>query len=605
MNVASFDSKKRGIDEMLNEVSTGKMQLPDFQRGWVWDDHHIQDLITSVSLSFPIGAIMTLETGGEDVNFKPRPIEGAEKSIRHKEPETLILDGQQRLTSLFQALKAGKVVETKDTRGNTIRRWYYLDIKQCIDSSVDRGEAVHSIPEDRVVKTFRSEVIRDLSSPEKEYAEDMFPLRKVFKSAAWRLGYFKYWGFDRSDKIELYTIFEEEVIKRFLGYQVPIIELDKETPKEAVCTVFEKVNTGNVPLTVFELLTASFSAEGYRLRDDWTGRERRLKNAHPALRGMESTLFLQALTLLATRSRGGAVSCRRRDILRLEAKEYERWADPIEEGFKKAARFLHGQKIFNSRDLPYAPQLVPLSAILTELGDAADTEGVRQKIARWFWCGLLGEMYGGTTETRFALDLVDVIEWVCGSVEIPRTIQDANFQANRLLTLRTRNSAAYKGLHALLMRDGSRDFLTGEPVEDQTFFEDNIDIHHIFPQSWCGKQAIDRDVYNSIINKTAISARTNRIIGGQPPSVYLPRLQKRSGIDDVSMNTLLSSHRISPDCLRNDDFSRFFADRAEGLLQGIEAAMGKVVTREESLFWLGAPIEEYDDGPTNWDENVG
>ena len=81
-----------------------------------------------------------------------------------------------------------------------------------------------------------------------------------------------------------------------------------------------------------------------------------------------------------------------------------------------------------------------------------------------------------------ARDLPEVTGWVRDqSADEPTTIRDANFQASRLLTLRTRNSAAYKGVHALLMRDGSRDFRTGEPIEAQTFFDDSIDIHHVFP----------------------------------------------------------------------------------------------------------------------------
>ena len=106
MNVASFDSSKSPLQEMLNHVSSGAIQLPDFQRGWVWDDEHIRSLIASISQSFPIGAVMTLENGGKDVRFKPRPIEGTEQNSVDDNPGTLVLDGQQRLTSLFQSLMA-------------------------------------------------------------------------------------------------------------------------------------------------------------------------------------------------------------------------------------------------------------------------------------------------------------------------------------------------------------------------------------------------------------------------------------------------------------------------------------------------------------------
>ena len=284
---------------------------------------------------------------------------------------------------------------------------------------------------------------------------------------------------------------------------------------------------------------------------------------------------------------------------------YERWVDRTEQGFMKAARFLHEQKVFNSKDLPYQTQLVPLAAILADLASASDTEGARRKIARWYWCGVLGEIYGGAGETIFARDLPEVASWIRGdATELPSTIQDANFQAGRLLTLRTRNSAAYKGIHALLMREGSRDFRSGESIEAQTFFDDSIDIHHVFPQLWCNRQGIDRNIFNSIVNKTAISARTNRSIGGRAPSLYLNTLQSNADMSAEDMDSILASHRILAKPLRADDFNQFFSDRAEQLIKSIESATGKSVSREEGLFCLGAPVEDYDDGPKDWDEDA-
>lgn len=607
MSIASFDSTKDFVSEMLKDIGKGKTQLPDFQRGWVWDDDHIRDLLASIAQSFPIGAVMTLQTGGADVSFKPRPIEGAAEALYRQEvePDTLILDGQQRLTSLFQALETGRPVSTRDSKGKKIRRWYYFDMKRCVAYDPEYEEAILSIPEDRKLRrNFGRDIALDLSTREQEYANDMFPAHLLFDASDWMKGYFAFWQL-ASDKFNLYNGFDEQVIKAFGRYQVTVIELGKETAKEAVCIVFEKVNSGGVSLTVFELLTASFAADNFQLREDWEVREETLKNSHPVLRDMDSTLFLQALALLATQSRErGAVSCKRKDILRLCAAEYETWADRVQAGFVKAARFLHGQKIFQACDLPYRTQLVPLAAILTDLGEAADAEGTNRKLTRWYWCGVLGEMYGGTTETRFANDFLDVTRWVRSATEAVRTIQDANFQANRLLTLRTRVSAAYKGIHALLMRAGSRDFRTGEPIEDQTFFDDSIDIHHVFPQSWCRNQGVDRNVCNSIVNKTAIAARTNRSLGGRAPAEYLLTLQKNAGISETSMNDILASHRICAQALRTDDFPRFFASRAESLLQCIETVMGHPVWREEGLFRLEAPMEDYDDGPKDWDENA-
>ncbi len=613
MTSASFDSTKTPLQELLARADSGYLQLPDFQRGWVWDDERIKSLLASVSVSFPIGAVMLLQTGGEHIRFKPRPLAGTDTSLREIAPETLVLDGQQRLTSLYWALRSRTAVESRDAKGKRIRCWYYIDMKEAIEPERDREDAFRSVPEARLVKAFGGAITLDVTRPEYEYAADLFPVNRIFSSAEWRRAYNRHWE-HRSDKVNLFDNFENEVIKRVEQYQVPVIELKKETPKEAVCVVFERVNTGGVALTVFELLTASFAADNFRLRDDWNAREKRLKSQQPVLRNLQSDDFLQAISLLVTQTHRRAVpddsattdkapgiSCKRKDILKLEVADWQDWADQVEAGFVRAARFLHGQKIFKARDLPYRSQLVPLAAIFTDLANAGDTEGARREIARWYWCGVLGELYGSAIESRFARDLPEVVALVRGEAVEPVTIAESSFQAGRLLTLRTRNSAAYKGLHALLMRDGCRDFRTGEPIEAQSFFDDMIDIHHIFPERWAKDKHIESTTYNSVINKTAISARTNRMIGGRAPSDYLPAVERAADVDRARMDEILVSHCIAPDTARADRFWEFYAARAEALLQHIEAATSKPITREPELFRAGIVPETYDDGPQEWD----
>ncbi len=610
---ASFDSTKTPLQDLLVGGDTGRVQLPDFQRGWIWDDDRIRRLLASVSVSFPIGAVMMLQTGGESVRFKPRPLAGTHAKLRDIVPETLILDGQQRLTSLYQALMSKAAVETKDAKGKPIHRWYYIDMKKAVEAEADREDAVLSVPEDKQVKAFGGEITLDVRMPPQEYAADLFPANRIFGSAEWRQEYSEHWNFDR-DKMRLFNEFEREVIKRFEQYQVPVIELKKETPKEAVCLVFERVNAGGVALTVFELLTASFAADNYQLRDDWNAREQRLKSQHPVLRNLQNDDFLQAISLLVTQTRrrdaltaglaadkAPGISCKRRDILKLDVADWRAWADRVEAGFVRAARFLYGQKIFKAADLPYRTQLAPLAAIFVDLGPAGETDGARRQIARWYWCGVLGELYGGAIESRFARDLPEVVAMVRGEAVEPITIQESSFQANRLLTLRTRNSSAYKGIYALLMRDGGRDFRTGEAIEAQTFFDDKIDIHHIFPEKWCKTARIEPGTFNSVINRTALSARTNRQIGGRAPSRYLPAIEKAAGVDTARMDEILRSHCIASDSLRADRFWEFYAARAEELLQRIEAATGKSITREPEFFRAGVVTEAYDEGPEEWD----
>ena len=126
--MSTFDSTKIGLPEMINQIIEGKVQLPDFQRGWVWDDSHVRSLLISIARSFPIGAVMLLETGGE-VRFQVRPVENLIFSESLPEPERLILDGQQRLTSLTQVLALKTPVKTFNEQGKPIERYYYINIQ--------------------------------------------------------------------------------------------------------------------------------------------------------------------------------------------------------------------------------------------------------------------------------------------------------------------------------------------------------------------------------------------------------------------------------------------------------------------------------------------
>ena len=597
------------LGDLLQQAAQGELQLPDFQRGWVWDDRHIVSLLASISLSFPIGAVMTLATGNPKVKFRPRLLEGV-KTVPSKEPGLLLLDGQQRLTSLYFALRSPDPVITRDARGKKVKRHYYADINKCIgpDPYANREEeGLVSIPESRLVTTnFGRTITMDLRTPEDEIKNEMFPLDIVFDQGMtmdWQMEYLSSTS-NGQNRMEKWKAFYRMIITPFLRYQVPTIELSKDTSKEAVCQVFEKVNTGGVSLTVFELLTATYAADNFDLREDWTKREARFGN-YPVLSNFEAPQFLQAVTLLSTYDRRmsqlndpvpPAVACKRRDILRLEVGDYQKWADPVADGLCRAVEFLHGEYIFAARDVPYPTQLVPLGAILAVLGNKAQNYAALQKIRQWFWCGVFGEMYGGSTETRFAFDLPECVDWVLGRGSQPRTVTEAQFQAERLLTLRTRISAAYKGLYALQMKRGSRDFKSGVTLESNAYFDNSIDIHHVFPKKWCSKNAVGTGIANSVVNKSPIDSHTNRLIGGNAPSRYLAKLQEKYGIDSHDLDSILHSHDINPSALRSDDFPSFFNERFERMVELIERATGKAANRsrdrDESPFASKEALEE-------------
>ena len=604
--MTTFDSTKASLNDLLREIREGKIQLPDFQRGWVWDDDHIRDLLVSIARSFPIGAVMLLEAGGE-VRFQTRPVEGLEGLVPPDlEPEKLILDGQQRLTTLTQALSLEAPVNTRTAKGKKIKRHYYFDIRKAVEMPRALDEAVIAVDEHRQLRSnFGRDVELDLSTRELECKQLYFPCSQVMSSDDWEATLHQV----APEQFGTYMSFRSQVLAPFRNYQLPVIQLKKETSKEAVCLVFEKVNTGGVQLSVFELITASYAAEGYNLRDDWFGSKVRDVESRKArieqddlLKGTEATEFLQAISLLYTHEQRQAdlaagkagkqarpVSAKRADVLQLPLSAWQRWADDLEAGFRHAGKFLRKECFYSRRELPYSTQLVPLATVLARLGDRWLEPRIHDKLARWYWCGVLGELYGGAVETRIANDYDELLRWFEDDEAVPRTVRDANFQPERFDTLRTRLSAAYKGINVLVLREGAKDWFWKATIQELDANEVALDIHHIFPRDWCEKQGIARDRYDSILNKTPISYKANRKIGGDAPSAYIPRIQneKQVGLADDAMDDLLASHALEPALLRSDDFDRFVEDRRRRLLRLIERAMGKQIMLSEET-------EEYD-----------
>ena len=591
MAVESHDKK---LSELLTWVGQGKAQLPEFQRSWVWDDSKICKLIESITSGFPMGAAMFLEGHGDSVRFKCRRFTGV-SCPEDVSPDWLVLDGQQRLTTLYQVFMCKKAVETRlDTnRDKTIFRYYYLDIKKCLDPEADRLDAIVSISDKKqILSDIGRTVVLDLSTQENEFEHLMFPLNLVFSPNEiddWRYGMEEQFQNDAEHRL-LFRDFSQKILRPIQDYQMPVIQLTKDTPKEAVCQIFENVNTGGVPLTVFELVTATFAADEYDLRADWNAAKKQFSDKKlTVLKDITGANFLAAMTLLVTYKNSlaekGSVSCKKRDILRLNLEDYKANHDALVAGFESAAAFLSHQGIYSERDLPYTTQLIPLAAIFAYDSELKEKRPLMlgqnlDLLAKWYWCGVFGELYGGANEARFALDIADIFKWIY-SGEQPDTVTRSNFQPTRLLSMQTRNSAAYKGVMAIIMQDSPLDFMSGSKMDIASYLDEDTDIHHIFPQAYCEGLDLPVRKWNSVVNKTPIYASTNRSIGGRAPSEYI-KTMKNKGLSDEQVVNAITSHKVDYDLLATDNFDAYFVDRAIKLLNRIEKATGKSIAGRDS-----------------------
>ncbi len=594
VHVAALDNVK--LRDVLVEVASGALQLPDFQRDWKWDDDRIRAIIATVTLDYPLGVVMTLQTGGA-TRFRSRPLTGA-RPEDDRNPDLLLLDGQQRLTSLFQALCLDVPVETSDARSKPIQRWYYVDIAKAVGPPSERDEAIVSVPADKVLRTdFNRTVVLDLRTVEGECEAGLFPLHFVFDAQrvnAWKRAYIKA---NEERNWDLWGQFDDLVLQQIRTFQVPMIRLAASTSMDAVCAVFERVNTGGVPLNVFELLTATYAGDQeyvnragdyYQLPEVWREIKQGLAGKYPVFgrlesgieNGLSSSDFLQAIALVRTWERkqagvGTAVSCKRRDLLDLPLSDFVRLAPQLADAFVWVGGFLERQCIVRPNDLPYRTQLVPLAAVRAILREETERLGAEEKIDQWYWCGVLGEMYGGSTETRFTRDVEQLVAWIRREDRVPDTVADAFFFADRLDNLTTRNSAAYKGIYALLIKQGAVDWhFTGAPLSPGRLDEYSVNIRQIFPKGWFRRGNGQGLPENSIVNKTPLSYRAAMDMTGAPAS-YLPTLIAASDMRPEWFDDVLATHLIDPDALRTNNYERFYHDRSKQLQDLVHAAMGK------------------------------
>lgn len=586
----------------MKDIESGKIQLPSIQRDWSWNDEKIRELIASVISGYPVGSVLFLECEGEPP-FKSNPVVSV--SLTGKIfPKNLILDGQQRLTAIYCAMyNVGQPV--KISKKNSVdERYYYLDIEKVAGKNFDSIEAIISVPKDKKIKknAKNNNPGLDLSTPEKEFESKMFPLNIIFDTKLRNKWGNEYRKFYQANRPNSYSQVENEleefqmICSSLESYTIPVISLDADTKIEAVCNIFEKVNSSNQPLTGFDLLKAIFEKEDFDLRSDWDKRKEKIFSKG-ILEGFEPKNFLRACKLFAN-YKNGAYDIKKNVIIDLKCSDYKSCADTVSSGFVEAEKLLDEEGIVGKNSLPYSSQLIPLAVICALLSEANNsvTDGadiIKQKIKQWYWCGVFSKFYeNAANDSKFHSNIRDVMNWINGN-DTPELVR--NFEVDAVKLKEITSGALFKGIIALIIKNGCKDFTSGRTVKNIYGDPDvAVEIHHIFPKDSYQKRY--GDLLESVLNKTPVSKKTNSIIGGISPSNYLTKLmsgpeseittkknskknkQKKFAADFVSRENLeiyLSSHWINIKSLEEDNFEDFLADRAIQILKAVCNVTGK------------------------------
>lgn len=576
----AFTTPSYSLPDLFARINRGELQLPDFQRTYAWPIDQIHSLVVTVLRGYPIGALLALDTRNEPMRFKPRPIAGAPDTGTN--PGLLLLDGQQRLTSLYKCFQGDGLVDTVDFRNKRITRRFFVDVVRAAQGDVLPEDAVFTVNADgEATSHFAPTLQEPLTSYEAQVRAGCVPVDSLLGQAGADL-LFDMAATADDDVREGIKQFHHTFVAPLAAYDVPMIRLGRETARAGLGSIFAQANSAGLQMDVFELLTAVFGTEDedFSLAEDFAALRARF-DEYPVLDRVDKGDFLTALSMLVTYHRGH-VGGQREDILTLTLQDWRESAPLIAEGFELASDFLAERSVFTAEHVPYQSQIVPLATILALLKDHPEALARNaDRLNQWFWCAIFGEVYGtAAVDIRSSRDVDEVTEWILSDdAQTPRTVENARFVESRLLSV-DETSGVWHGIFCLLMARGARDWRTGQAFDLAAFTELEPTFEPVFPKSWCEDHGIEPELANSVLNHTPLGKRTEIFINGYDPTRYLPRLQSKSIMEDDEFDQLLASHEIDPKLLHASDAPAFFEDRRERMIGMVEYAIGGTVVRD-------------------------
>ena len=568
------EPKTKEILELLELINEGKIRIPEFQRDFRWEINDICELIGSLLNGFPAGVLLLWNVANVKNKLPNRVIEGVDQN-NVKPVELLILDGQQRLTSLYQLFYKDFVY----LRGGKKRK-FFLDLEK-----IKNGDYYESVKYFSALEIKR----KNLISPKEQYDNSLLPfniLREEKKLRKWIRGYIFYQMAKESNSDpNRYAEMEDDFRSTFLdkdkplfnliNYRFHVIELPAELSFEAVTTIFEKLNTTGQPLNIFEILTAKFFNE-VNLRELWSETRDKLYLIDRFSKDEKDTtiaiLILKAILLQKSldEPKCEKLECKRKNLLEdLSPADIKKYWNIISEAFNEALSKLKGEFGCPSLEyLPYTTILVPFSLAINYIKKKMpieDKNKAYRKLSRWYWASVFSGRYDSATDTKSKIDIQQLIDWFNDDNKKPVVLREFNIE---MLALKeVRRGAVYIGVLNLLLRRGCKDFVTREPIS--TLIENNpklIDSHHIFPRRFLkdryGKDSEEfKNLGDIVLNKVLIRKDTNRnYIKGDEPKLYITRIKRES---NSNIKEDLKEHLIPVNELMSGEFKKFIEKREQ------------------------------------------
>jgi hypothetical protein len=557
--------KEVNLMELLNDVSKGLIVIPDFQRDFIWGLNQIEELLNSVINGYFIGSILMLESSLDNLRFAERPIRGVKKSqINRQGHNTIkyILDGQQRITSLYYAFFEPDIPLFDDM--NFVCKFYIRP-----DVSEDNIFGLED-PEDigRRLRLPRELIDKLFDIYKREYGVDIrdLPTMGIFKNKETFEAYIN----SKPSLTKSYIDKLREIFDKIQRYTVPVITLPQDTSDEDIVNTFERINRTGTPLDIFELAVARYYPIGINLNNL---KEEILEEEIKArfLDVLDYVSILKVMALLKdlepkSKNLLKLVDTQNKNNLsQVRAEFLTLWdcaVDYLNKALDRVRNVYGATKIKigkrNIELIPYTTMIVPLAVMLYEIEERGNLATLYNKVDLWYWSTVFSQKYSHAVDTKSFSDVKAMRNWFVNPPEKPDLTLNFDYVKDEMMKA-ARSSALGKAFYNQLILNNPMDLLTGQPI---TISECQID--HIFPSSRFGSVA------DNIFNLTLLDKHTNQKKKDKLPAEFLKDCLSAHGDDRNSLMRTLESHFISEEALKameNNDIDGFIKARAERFIE--------------------------------------
>lgn len=520
---AEITPASQKIDRLIKRIDESDIKIPAFQRGFVWKQNQVIDLMESINNEYPIGSVLIWKTS--DKLKSTRNIAGYLIPDRGElYPVNYVLDGQQRLATIYGVFSQNTTQEI-DLNG-------YNPLKDIFELS------------------YNFETGKFLPNIERDIAKRCYiHLRKLLNVTTLIPAL--------SELDPIYHQKAQELASQFLNYEVPVVTIENRAKKD-VGIIFERINNTGTRLGMIDLMTAWTWTEDFHLLEQSNDFREELSDKN--FGGIRSKVILQIISAIIQDT---TVSNKILDLAGVTIRD--EW-ESVKEATRKAIDFLSTDLHCMHMDiLPYHQQIIPIAKFF-HINKSPTADQLRL-LRKWFWKVSFSDRYSsGQTNTKIDLDL-GIMKAICKGDTVDLAAIKPNCSDHQLKkTTFSKANSLTRAFILLMANERPKDLVKNQLIDvDKALSSYNRkEYHHVFPDAFLTAKGIPKPDIFAIANFCFLSADSNKKISKRSPSDYFQSLVPNN--DELLRSNLLPVDRS---VFQSDDYALFLTKRSDLILQKI------------------------------------